>query len=572
MNKNKLKPFSIGKIVKRGYPFFVDSYQRGYRWGSEEVMALLNDIHDFSLNSESTDIYWLQPIIVVKRIIKGKEYMELIDGQQRMTTIYLILCFLEQNRYEMVYKTRTSTETFFKEIAHFKEYDSWPNFCSVMPQFDKIDNYHIFTAYKTIESWFKKHSEYQRLFLFNLLRNTRVIWYQIGAIEQGSNEAEKIFRRINVGKIPLTNSELIKAQVLISQKDDAARGVAAEKWDRIEYGLHDKRLWAFANKYKNDTPTRIELLLDLVSKKNESQKAREEKLHTYLYFSQAANLSDEWVKVEEYFNLLCEWYDSPNLYHHIGYLIEIGCPLYKVIGLYRDKKKGHKATKSSFEKDIRGLLEKEFEKTDISALSYEHHYREVYKVLLFFNIQTTLSLYPYNYFPFDLLKAKNWSLEHIHAQKQKKITDREVKKRWLVENKTNIIKLFTELTTDQLDIIKEIDKLMLVDNPDIEQVTESVFNLFGRTEKDKIHGISNLALLDGVTNSKLNNSVFPHKRMLILQTEQQEGNFIPVATRNVFLKYYSGNISHMHYWDPLDQDQYYTAIEQCINNFKVKSN
>ena len=84
------------------YNFYIPSYQRGYRWSSKEVIELLNDISNFTprLVNDATDEktwYCLQPI-VIKEIDNNK--FEVIDGQQRLTTIYLILYYLNQDFVE----------------------------------------------------------------------------------------------------------------------------------------------------------------------------------------------------------------------------------------------------------------------------------------------------------------------------------------------------------------------------------------------------------------------------------------------------------------------------------------
>ena len=70
-----------------GKSFFVPSYQRGYRWTETQIRELLEDLYDFaSSKRESGDYYCLQPVIV-----KAKdEYWELVDGQQRLTALWLI--------------------------------------------------------------------------------------------------------------------------------------------------------------------------------------------------------------------------------------------------------------------------------------------------------------------------------------------------------------------------------------------------------------------------------------------------------------------------------------------------
>ena len=70
-----------------GYDFFVPSYQRGYRWTSVQVRELLEDLYDFAEEKHSNDSYYcLQPVIVKKRDNKW----ELVDGQQRLTALWLI--------------------------------------------------------------------------------------------------------------------------------------------------------------------------------------------------------------------------------------------------------------------------------------------------------------------------------------------------------------------------------------------------------------------------------------------------------------------------------------------------
>jgi uncharacterized protein with ParB-like and HNH nuclease domain len=72
--------------------FRVPRYQRGYRWGKLEVERLLNDIWE-----SNGKPYSLQPI-VVKR--DGETAFELVDGQQRLTTLYLIFVFMQRERLQ----------------------------------------------------------------------------------------------------------------------------------------------------------------------------------------------------------------------------------------------------------------------------------------------------------------------------------------------------------------------------------------------------------------------------------------------------------------------------------------
>ena len=82
------------------YHFYISSYQRGYRWSEQQVQDLLDDLYQFTKNrvSGSKEFYCLQPIIVKKHNWKLNNIetngWEVIDGQQRLTTIRILLEYL----------------------------------------------------------------------------------------------------------------------------------------------------------------------------------------------------------------------------------------------------------------------------------------------------------------------------------------------------------------------------------------------------------------------------------------------------------------------------------------------
>lgn len=98
--------------------------------------------------------------------------------------------------------------------------------------------------------------------------STKVIWYETSQNEDSID----IFTRINSGKIPLTNAELIKALFLNSsnfsntdtEKLRLKQLEIASEWDRIEFALQDDSFWYFINKNENNLPTRIEFIFKLM--------------------------------------------------------------------------------------------------------------------------------------------------------------------------------------------------------------------------------------------------------------------------------------------------------------------
>lgn len=122
MAENKIEIKSVQELL--GMKFFIPSYQRGYRWTYLQIENLLNDIWEFSKGVDG-DFYCLQPLVVKKRkkdllaeikqansiedvetLFKGEWIV--IDGQQRLTTIYLILKSLENEQIPILEYERES--------------------------------------------------------------------------------------------------------------------------------------------------------------------------------------------------------------------------------------------------------------------------------------------------------------------------------------------------------------------------------------------------------------------------------------------------------------------------------
>ncbi len=206
--------------------FFVPSFQRGYRWGRDEVTRLLDDI-----NSNGANNYCLQPVVVRRR----GDAFELIDGQQRLTTLFLIYKymhtasggFFDEPKFSLVYETREKSELFLASIeTALKE--------------DNIDFWFICDAYETIEEWFASKEKKSALTNMNKYfdENVKIIWYEVDE----SEDAIALYTRLNIGKIPLTSAELVKAMFLSrdnnAEIDREKQEEISLQWDNIEKGLH----------------------------------------------------------------------------------------------------------------------------------------------------------------------------------------------------------------------------------------------------------------------------------------------------------------------------------------------
>ncbi len=336
-NTLEIKPIKDLLVLdhkKAKYKFNVPSYQRGYKWGVDEVKYLLTDIWEFEENKDkpANEIYCLQPIVV-----KEKDgFFELIDGQQRLTTIYLILSYFDMGSFELQYATRNKSGDFLNALKKSKTF-------AETDRLDNVDYWHICSAWETIKDWMTKMEEARKDFKTRFekcfLEKVKVIWYLV----EETTESREIYSRLNVGKIPLTNAELIKALILSNVAKNYQKDKIALMWDRIEAALQDDKLWCFlvnTEEASYKLETRIDFLLDLITNKPEEKKKDErEKYYSFNKFQAIHNsnsdesdkkywseigvksLYDAWSKVEDVFQMITDWYDDGKIYHYVGYYI-----------------------------------------------------------------------------------------------------------------------------------------------------------------------------------------------------------------------------------------------------------
>lgn len=535
--------------------FYIPSYQRGYRWGEDEVTRLLDDVYNNGTNN-----YCLQPIVVRR----NGDRFELIDGQQRLTTLYLIYRymynasggFLDEPSFSLEYETREKSAEFLKDIqTSMKE--------------DNIDFWFICNAYETIEKWFAEKDKKSTLTNINKYfdENVKVIWYEVSEDE----DAIGLFARLNIGKIPLTSAELVKAMFLSrdnnEQMDREKQEEISLQWDNIEKELHNASLWGFlTNSVAEDYQTRIDLILDLITKKGTETR---EKYYTYFAFDKMKaemSLSDIWKEIQHTFLILKDWYEDHELYHKIGYLI--ASKTQTVQSIYEDSKG---KTKSEFKQGLDQFIKNSiaYDKP-YEELSYDKSgdYEKISRLLLLFNVESIRQIdEKAQRFPFDRYKDKaSWSLEHIHAQQSEGMRKQEDWKEWL---RLHIISL--KSLQNQEDLIArsteamEREKLERTDFEQLQQEIVAVMSVEGNAEY--LHSISNMALLNTSDNAALNNSTFDVKRNVIIEMDKT-GKYIPFCTKMVFLKYYTPSENNqIHFWGQADRVAYVNAINTVLREY-----
>lgn len=581
MGDNEICLKTIGDLLRSKYEFYIPSYQRGYRWDKQQVTDLLSDIWEFhQSNPGVNEFYCLQPIVVKPKQVNGKLKWEVIDGQQRLTTIYIILLYIKLNilpkidlSFSLEYETRPDSRNFL-------------NTMDVNIKDSNIDFFYMYSAFQFVKEWFeaKEDETTAGIGIYEKLRNqTKIIWYKIN----DNSDAIDIFTRINLGKIPLTNAELIKA--LILKKDNFGENTDTEKirlkqieiaseWDRIEYSFQNDEFWYFLNNGLDDYETRIEFLFDIMAEQFNNLWLDEKRINKenneyfpFLVFSQLFEdekkmneqcnnseisvIDSLWEEIKRCYMTFEEWFLDRELYHLVGYLVTTGIPI-EVI-----KAETEKMTKTEFKTYLKKKIKDTLNlQKNIEDLNYEDDKQIIKNILLLFNVISLQSNSKSNMrFQFDRYKIEKWDIEHIHAVHSEMPNNKKQRLDWLQAVKEEVY---------DSDIINKISNFMqnyqVTDDLAFEDLYLYILNKYGQNEDG--NGISNLTLLDAGTNRSYKNAIFPIKRKKILENDKS-GIFIPLCTKNVFLKYYSEDIKQMNFWGKDDRKNYLEAIKETLKDY-----
>ncbi len=96
-NSKKTEQLSIQEILSKDN-YVIPIYQRDYAWRNNEITQLIQDVADFTKNKKEND-YYIGTLVAYERIVDGKPQYEIIDGQQRFTTIVILLSVI-RNEYD----------------------------------------------------------------------------------------------------------------------------------------------------------------------------------------------------------------------------------------------------------------------------------------------------------------------------------------------------------------------------------------------------------------------------------------------------------------------------------------
>ncbi|OAE13404.1 hypothetical protein AZH11_05140 [Pseudomonas simiae] len=589
MNHSDLRLKPIHELLAdedgKSTQFWIPAYQRGYRWKPLQVTQLLEDIREFSQrrNPQPEEFYCLQPL-VIKSTEQGP--FEVVDGQQRLTTLLLILRHFNERQTEK-YRQKLFTLN-YETRPHLLAFLDEPNETDANTN---VDYFYLFNAISTIEAWFSTRAHEVDEIKSALLNKTRVIWFELAA----QDNAVDAFTRLNVGKIALTDDELIRALFLKrgddNDPDAAGRQMRiAHEWDQLEKALQADDFWYFLSNQQSRSQNRIGLLFELVAKSDGFGNGTDHDEHSIFHaYSKKLKISGatskEWLRIKQTFMMLEEWFEDRTLYHIVGFLIHQGMDVTRICEL------SLQTTKSAFERKLRkavfartigdedlDILTHGSLKTCISErleeLEYGRHSSSIRSLLLLFNVATLLDSPRSNLrFQFDSFKNGEWDIEHVRSIASSRPIRPHDQVNWLnlcagyleSQNIDDQVAQVKQLLNSIHAFIKQSKKAH--SDEAFEVLYKKLLAFFQENDETPTdHGISNLALLDKGTNRGYKNAVFAVKRKALLALDQS-GIFVPLCTRNVFLKCYSPQADNVMFWSKEDREAYQAEITQALVRF-----
>lgn len=249
MEVNKASVLSQFIAANGGTQFVIPTYQRNYVWESKQIKQLLSDIKKLvNVNGNEKNYHYIGSIVYINTSSIGMYYEKtIIDGQQRLTTIFLILqtlklialtrneitkangiqnMYLENNAYidnnfKYRLKPLISDDKVYELIAKNK-----------LDELDEYKNSNVYKAFATIQrelkQWIASGLTIDQI--ISAIDKLKIVWIQL---EKDENP-QQVFESINSTGVNLTSADLIRNYILMNKDNETQTYLYNEYWIPIE--------------------------------------------------------------------------------------------------------------------------------------------------------------------------------------------------------------------------------------------------------------------------------------------------------------------------------------------------
>jgi uncharacterized protein with ParB-like and HNH nuclease domain len=585
--------FSDGMFLKskeKEY-FNIPHYQRGYKWAARNVEKLLIDIDNYDMQNDNDKFYCLQNITIVA----GVDHFNVIDGQQRLTTLTIILSYLNQN--SLVHNKvrfpknsiREKTNEFLNNIITSTSNDillyNWDQYITKNPDHDLQDICHIYEVYHSIHNWFESNEQklmqnFKANFLNKLLHSVKLI---INEVDNTTSE-EKVFANLNSKRIPLDGSDLVRA-ILITRvakeegkKEMDLKNLVFVNERRVKLGWEMDQInnWWSQFEVKGYFSKFRTLNSEIIGEKKLFDNDRYPINNLYILFAEIQNIPQAdlsldlveqhnsaislYKEILKLHNTLQDWYADKEIYHYLGYLFSNHgyqkISFKSIWDLWESSD-----TRLNFKFKLVSKIKEHFldnnelvEFTDLTINWYKDKHDLLIKALILLDVINSINSNVANLSFKSFSKNLN-DVEHIFPQNPAEIKDKKAYIEFLnkykeSKNRFNLKDYDSKINTDKY----------------LESVNRFIEEFI---KKIPINSIGNLVLLYSKLNKSISNSIYSEKRSRIIEYHNA-GHFIQPHTFKVFVRDFndSNKINRdFEFWTEDDIVRTASYINTAISEF-----
>ena len=260
-------------MVNDKFLFDIPDYQRAYSWNKDNLKQLIDDIMDsIGLNKENNNVFEeYEPYFIGSIVLCSKEYKDdgsglydVIDGQQRLTSIIILIATIRDLTKNEAYKNILSSLIYQKpnelmgikesirvrvrgkEAEFFKKYVLTDGGTDLVNEIDEKEiseaKQNMLNAIRTFKEVFvdengevleSKLDEFTKYFLQKVV--------VVVITTDSFTSAFRLFNVINARGLPLTNADLLKSENLRVISEDK-RNIYTDMWENIEQELGKDKL------------------------------------------------------------------------------------------------------------------------------------------------------------------------------------------------------------------------------------------------------------------------------------------------------------------------------------------
>ena len=240
----------ILKVLCDDYVFQIPAYQRPYAWESEHVEKLVDDLH-YALHEGNDELYFLGSVVLIPSA-GDRHLCDVVDGQQRLTTLTMILCVLreltgEEMAHSLDLRIRQQRDVAAgrdeilrlqlrkRDQDFFRKYVQRPGGLRDLPtahtSTDSQARIKENMSYlrKKIETWDESSRNKLATFIVQCV-------YLVVVTADSPSSAHRIFSVMNDRGRDLSPTDILKAEIMESI-DSQSRDAYAERWESVEEQL-----------------------------------------------------------------------------------------------------------------------------------------------------------------------------------------------------------------------------------------------------------------------------------------------------------------------------------------------